>query len=263
MTKNPTTQTAALMPQGQTANGNILICEDDRNLAKILKKAIEEDGFCCDIAYCAAEAKTFINHKVYDAMCLDLMLPDQDGLSMLEEINTDTNFKNIPVVVVSGFADQAKSSGLVTDCIIADWINKPFDLLELQQSVSNAAGRRKKCVRILKISHEACGGEVEILREDSVCIECVKKSESIRKAISAGGFDVISVSPQLVYDPDIFACIEQSMMEHGVAMMPVVLDAGQRGSCGLENETPSGPIDSLRALLLKRLTTQANLRESA
>ena len=62
----------------------ILIVEDEERLAKLIKKALEKEGFAADYVTDgeAAETRIEICHKDYDLVILDLMLPKKDGLEV-------------------------------------------------------------------------------------------------------------------------------------------------------------------------------------
>jgi len=65
---------------------NILIVEDEKDLAKIIKKRLERENFTAEIVYDgeAAVDKTIINE--YDLIILDIMIPKKDGLEVLSEL---------------------------------------------------------------------------------------------------------------------------------------------------------------------------------
>jgi len=116
------------MKQGR---GKVLIVEDDHDIAMLLKIMLQQEEIECDIAYNASEAKTWLKQTKYDAMTLDIMLPGQDGLSLLEEIRKDEMLKDLPVVVVSAKAKMVKNQESNMALEVLNWINKPIDRDEL------------------------------------------------------------------------------------------------------------------------------------
>ncbi len=64
----------------------ILICEDDPDVARLLCLLLEREGYRTDVAYDADQAKRLLRERSYAAMTLDLMLPGQDGISLIREL---------------------------------------------------------------------------------------------------------------------------------------------------------------------------------
>lgn len=116
----------------------ILIIEDDKELASVVKRGLEVFGFSSDVANTGSdgEEKIFINE--YDCILLDLNLPDKDGLEVLKQIREDG--VTIPVIVVTA-RDAVKERAMGLDLGADDYIVKPFDLIELRARI-NAVVRR-------------------------------------------------------------------------------------------------------------------------
>jgi DNA-binding response OmpR family regulator len=71
----------------------VLICEDDHDVANLLKLLLERAGFPADVAYTLAEARRMLRERPYAALTLDLIMPDGDGLGLLNELRTDPAWK--------------------------------------------------------------------------------------------------------------------------------------------------------------------------
>jgi DNA-binding response OmpR family regulator len=118
----------------------ILVIEDERRLAKLLKKGLEENDFTVDVAFDGEEGLFRAETSPYDAVLLDLMLPNVDGLAILESLRLKKI--NLPVLVVTARGDvEDRIKGL--DIGADDYIAKPFDLAELIARL-RAAIRRSK-----------------------------------------------------------------------------------------------------------------------
>jgi DNA-binding response OmpR family regulator len=103
----------------------ILIVEDQENLAKLIKKGLEAEGFAADYVLDGESAQTRINvhHQDYDLIILDLMLPKKSGL----DICRDTRCRNIPTPILMLTANDTPadiSTGL--DMGADDYLPKPF-----------------------------------------------------------------------------------------------------------------------------------------
>jgi DNA-binding response OmpR family regulator len=109
----------------------ILIVEDDAALRATLAEQIEEDGdFTADQAESAREAEEKLSHADarYDAILLDIGLPDGDGRDLCAKLRREG--KKMPVIMLTGAdAEQDVVKGL--DAGANDYIAKPFRLNEL------------------------------------------------------------------------------------------------------------------------------------
>lgn len=106
----------------------ILIIEDEKRLARLLKQGLEEQGFAVDLAFDGAEGQFQAEQYPYDALVLDLMLPELDGLAILMGLREKCN--NVPVLIVTArgdVEDRIRGLNLGAD----DYLAKPFDLEEL------------------------------------------------------------------------------------------------------------------------------------
>lgn len=134
----------------------ILIIEDDLDVAALLQRMLVEAGYNSDIAYDAEEARKLLHKKPgqYKAITLDLILPGEDGMSLLQYLREDKTTKNIPVVVVSVKANETKrelNGGAVG---VSDWLSKPIDHDRLLNAVIQAAGP-SHFPRVLHVEDEA------------------------------------------------------------------------------------------------------------
>ena len=107
---------------------NILIVEDEKDLAAIIKKRLERENFTADTAYDGEKAidKTIVNQ--YDLIILDIMIPKKSGLEVLSELREwkDTT----PVLILTArdnLEDKVKGLNMGAD----DYLTKPFAFEEL------------------------------------------------------------------------------------------------------------------------------------
>lgn len=116
----------------------ILIIEDERHLAKIMKKGLEENGFIVDMCHDGEEGLYMAETNPFDAILLDILLPRMDGLTILNSLRA----KNIgvPVLLLTAKGElEDRVKGLNTGA--DDYIVKPFDFQELLARL-NAVIRR-------------------------------------------------------------------------------------------------------------------------
>jgi PAS domain S-box-containing protein len=123
----------------------VLVCEDDRDLALIMRLVIEQAGFEVHTAGLIREARQKLQDTSFAVMTLDLSLPDADGLIFLQELRSLPATRHMPVVVVSGRAEEARQR-YRGDCTSVDWLPKPIDQQILVQHVRKALLRGKELV---------------------------------------------------------------------------------------------------------------------
>jgi PAS domain S-box-containing protein len=129
----------------------ILICEDDSDIATLLKLLLEQAGFKADIAYDAAQAKQLLAQKQYAAMTLDIALPDVDGISLLRELRQQDSTRQLPIVVVSAKAELGRQELNGNAIAVIDWLNKPIDQTRLIAAVKEATQQIGDKPRILHV----------------------------------------------------------------------------------------------------------------
>lgn len=116
----------------------VLICEDDRDVAALLRLVLEQAGLASDVAYDAAQAKQLLAQHRYAAMTLDLAMPDQDGVSLIRELRAAEATANLPIVVVSVSAGETHDELSCDAFSVVDWIGKPIDQVQLVAALNRA-----------------------------------------------------------------------------------------------------------------------------
>ncbi|MBM3882627.1 MAG: response regulator transcription factor [Verrucomicrobia bacterium] len=105
----------------------ILVVEDEPRLLHNLAKALREEGYAVDTAAAGDEGLFKAQNTDYDALVLDVMLPQLDGWQLLERLRQR---KNTPVLMLTARdAPRDRVRGLDTGA--DDYLVKPFDLPEL------------------------------------------------------------------------------------------------------------------------------------
>ena len=116
---------------------NILVVDDEKEIADLLEIYLISDGFQVLKAYSAKEGLRILEEKKIDLVLLDVMMPDMDGIAMCRRIR-ETN--NIPIIMVSAKTqDIDKIVGLSTGA--DDYVAKPFNPLELVARVKSQLRR--------------------------------------------------------------------------------------------------------------------------
>lgn len=107
----------------------IFIVEDDENILQMESYALSNSGFETANFTCGADLTRALLNEIPDMVILDIMLPGEDGISILKRLRTDPKTKNIPVMMVTAKGTEIdKVKGL--DAGADDYISKPFGILE-------------------------------------------------------------------------------------------------------------------------------------
>ncbi len=106
----------------------ILIVEDEKSLADIIKKGLEEEGYAVDVAYNGEDGLFMAENEPSDLIMLDIMLPVIDGMTILKRIRK-TGIKTPVLMLTAKDALMDKVSGL--DSGADDYLTKPFLFEEL------------------------------------------------------------------------------------------------------------------------------------
>mgnify|MGYP000991339078 CR=1 FL=1 len=109
---------------------SILIVEDESYIKKVLETALAAGGYRTISAVTGAQARSAISSYMPDMVLLDIMLPDEDGLSILKKLRATPETRRIPVILVTAKTTEIdKVKGL--DSGADDYLTKPFGVMEL------------------------------------------------------------------------------------------------------------------------------------
>jgi DNA-binding NtrC family response regulator len=123
-----------------TTQGTILVIDDEEIMREILEALLTREGYTVRLAATATEGLEAARATPFDAAVLDVMLPDMDGIAVLEELKRLD--EDLPVLMITAFAS-------VENAIVAmkrgafDYITKPFKNDEVLVVLRNATERRR------------------------------------------------------------------------------------------------------------------------
>jgi DNA-binding response OmpR family regulator len=106
----------------------VLVVEDERRLAGIIKRGLMEEGYAVDNAYDGEEAQFMAETTAYDLMILDIMLPRKDGITVCQELRMKN--VNIPILMLTA-KDSVEDRVKGLDSGADDYQIKPFAFSEL------------------------------------------------------------------------------------------------------------------------------------
>ena len=116
----------AAMPNPQ----RLLLIDDDARLSSMVSDYLRNGGFVVDVAPTLAAGRQHLEEATYDALLLDLMLPDGDGLDLTRELRAAARTRRLPLLMLT-------ARGEPLDRIVGleigadDYLGKPFEPREL------------------------------------------------------------------------------------------------------------------------------------
>ena len=162
--------------------------EDDINISKIIALTLKKQGYeVLSFSDGSSFLEAFSKRKP-DLVLLDLMLPDIDGFDILRKLRADKDNDDIEIMIVSAksqIVDKVDGLDLGAD----DYLEKPFDILELISRVNAKFRRNKKTSRIsidqvtVDLERRTCqvaGDEVALTNaEFTILYELMKASDKV------------------------------------------------------------------------------------
>lgn len=177
--------------ENESEKQRVLICEDERTTAFCVQKMLEKMGYKSDIAYNAKEALEFLAINKYKLMTLDIILPDKNGLVLLDEIKNNEATKDLPIIILSA----TKPICVISDISkkIVAWIEKSFDLTKFEEIVNNIILTKKTSkVKILHVEDDIdLLNLITITINDFADITQVNTLAKAAKALEKSVYDII------------------------------------------------------------------------
>ena len=141
---------------------NILLVEDDKNIANTISYYLQQEGFLIGTARTVKEGIEKIKENPYDVMLLDINLPDGTGHELYEKMK---KIQEIPTIFLTAL-DEEKDIVKGFDLGAEDYITKPFHAGELLSRIKNV-------LKHSKIKE----------KEEAIKINNVEMNYTIRKSI--------------------------------------------------------------------------------
>jgi len=117
----------------------ILVVDDEQTVRDFLQKSLEYAGYDVITASDGREALDKVSHFDVSLVLLDIVMPGLDGFEVLEQMR---QYKNIPVIMLSGIGDETTKIDTLT-LGADDYITKPFSVDELLVRIQAKLRRAK------------------------------------------------------------------------------------------------------------------------
>jgi len=117
----------------------LLVVEDERRLAQVIRRVLEEEGHTVDLAYDGEEGLAMALEGCHDVIVLDVLLPGLDGIQVCQSLRQ--NRVDTPILLLTAL-DQVHDRVRGLDAGADDYLPKPFAFQELLARL-RALGRRR------------------------------------------------------------------------------------------------------------------------
>jgi CheY-like chemotaxis protein len=129
---------------------SILVAEDDAVARATLTRALEQEGHRVTIAMDGRRALELLATEAFDAVLLDIVMPEVDGFEVLARMKADPRFRHLPVIVITSI-DDVTSAIRCIETGADDYLTKPFDPVLLRARLGG--GLTKKRLHDLERRH--------------------------------------------------------------------------------------------------------------
>jgi adenylate cyclase len=156
----------------ELAGGRVLVVDDDRVNRMLLTRSLEQEGHEVRCAENGVEALELLRENPCDVVLLDIVMPQLDGVSVLERIKADPATHDLPVIMISG-VDETDSVVRCIEIGADDYLPKPFDPVLLRARIS--AGLMKK--RLHELERERLRGVFSRFVPEHVVEEVLERTD--------------------------------------------------------------------------------------
>ncbi|MBQ1393066.1 MAG: response regulator transcription factor [Lachnospiraceae bacterium] len=160
----------------------IYIVEDDNNICEIESYALKNSGYQVQEFSNAGDFYKRLQVKKPDLILLDIMLPDEDGLTIVKKLRDKVETREIPIILVTAKTSEIdKVKGL--DMGADDYLTKPFGVMELISRVKALLRRsnRIQSDKILEHGRITMNTEQHMLYVDGAEVELTYKEYELCK----------------------------------------------------------------------------------
>ena len=213
---------------------SVLVIEDDAEFAGILYEVAHEAGYQCLVSHGAADGLQTASEFLPDAVLLDLRLPDDSGMAVLQKLKANPRTRHIPVHIVS--ASDRTEVALQLGAI--GYVMKPATRDRLQQVFQKLEARlTQKVKRVLLVEDDARQREsvVHLIEDTDVEIVAVESGEEAIALLRDTVFDCMIIDLRL---PDMqgHELLQRVAEEDVCAFPPVIVYTGRNLTRAEEDE---------------------------
>ena len=114
---------------------NILVADDDRTIAHLIREIIERRGSTALVAYDGEQALKIFNNFKVDLIITDLKMPHVDGMNLIKTIRELD--PDIPIIVITGYGSD-QNYALAQTYGVTNFLSKPCSVLDISRAIDSA-----------------------------------------------------------------------------------------------------------------------------
>jgi putative two-component system response regulator len=126
----------------ESGKARVLIADDEEQVRSLLRDVALAMGLEPVLARDGAEALALMREQDPDLILLDVLMPGMDGFAVLDRIQGDSDFRHVPVIVISAVDGE----DVIISCIqkgAADYLTKPFNVTRLKARVNSCLAKKR------------------------------------------------------------------------------------------------------------------------
>lgn len=119
----------------------ILVIDDEELITKSLLKLLSAEGYDVSVVRNGKDAVEKIESNNFDLVISDVRMPELDGIETIKQIRSSlkkSNKRQIPEIIITGYADKEKYEVAMLDLKVHDYIYKPFERTDFLKSIKKA-----------------------------------------------------------------------------------------------------------------------------
>ena len=210
----------------------VLIVEDDKDTAEFIKQVFTHAGFFVDLAGNGVNAKKLVEISAYSLITMDIVLPDSDGLSLLDELKNENKIDDSKLLLISSHINENSNANklrLFSNSV--EFIDKPIKLEKLEPIIADFKRTLRK--RILHIEdNEDLFKVMRTLLIDDAEVDFSQNIAISRKKLSTNVYDLIMLDWTL---PDGYGSDIVNYLSENEISTPVIVFCADKLSCMSSN----------------------------
>ena len=122
--------------------GRVLVVDDDRIMRALLTRGVEQAGHLAQTVDNGRDALEHLREEPCDVVLLDIVMPELDGVAVLEQMKADPRLQHIPVIMISA-VDEIESVVRCIEMGAEDYLPKPLDPVILRARINAGLARKR------------------------------------------------------------------------------------------------------------------------
>jgi PAS domain S-box-containing protein len=171
----------------------LLFCEDERQIAILVRERLRKEGFAVDFAHSVNAAVTRSEATRYAAIVADLQFPDGDGVGLIMRLRAQAQNRQTPIIVLAGDPEKGRADARSAALKVLHWLPKPIrftPLIEILKTQVGVAPRHRPRVLHVDDDYHTLAAVAAQLRS-VVDVVSADSAEKARRTLSTERIDLV------------------------------------------------------------------------